>query len=73
MNDTVRVKFLTVEVNLLLWILALGSASSAGLSRDFMWPIVVGFVFAAVWQHQAYYRRKREQKAEHSLPATKAP
>ena len=69
MFDTIRVRLFTVEVNLVLWLIALGAVLSADVKDALVWPVVAGFVFAAVWQHQTFYQRRRERKAAQPTPA----
>ena len=75
MFDRIRVLFFTVELNLVFWLIALGSAFHAGVRGWPLWSIIVGVLFAALWQHQAYYRRKRESsenQAESTLQLHKS-
>jgi len=67
MFENIRVSFFTVELNLVFWLAALGSALSADIHGWPLWTTIGGFLFAAIWQHQAYYRRKRDR--QHSVTA----
>ena len=51
-----RLFFYAIQVNLLLWMIAIAvvlNGANAQLTRS---VVVAGFVFAALFQHQAYYR-----------------
>ncbi len=62
MFEKIRVSFIAVELNLLLWLVALGSAFSAQIHGWPLWTTIGGFLYAAIWQHQAYYRRKHDRQ-----------
>ena len=62
-NQTLKALFLTVEVNLLLWLAALGLVLGAGEDVGALRTlIIVGTVFAAIAQHWAYYAVRRQTK-----------
>jgi len=71
MRRLLKLTFLTVEVNLLLWLAMAGvtlrhNATPGGAAHsavDLRWLAFIGVAFAAVVQHWAYYalyRRARE-------------
>jgi len=72
MFNTARSRFYFVEINLVLWLIALGSVLSLDVDRKLLWPVVAGFVFAAIGQHQAFYQRKREREVARSTSAQDA-
>ena len=64
MKGTLRKLFLTVEINLILWLAALGmvmmaSDKDAGALKTL---IIVGVAFAAIVQHWAYYAAYKRAK-----------
>jgi hypothetical protein len=56
MKNTLKALFVTVEVNLILWLAASGMALDPSTeAADLKIVVIVGVVFAAVVQHWAYY------------------
>ncbi len=72
MFDKVKVPYSAICLNLLLWLMAVGAALSAEVATEFFWPAVVGLIFAAILQHQAYYCRARERKEKRVAAASDA-
>ncbi len=62
MFENIRVSFFVVELNLVFWLVALGSVLSTDIHGWPLWTTISGFLFAVIWQHQAYYRCKRDRK-----------
>jgi hypothetical protein len=63
MKGTLKKLFLTVEINLILWLIAFGMIMKSdedvsGLKT----VIIVGVVFAAIVQHWAYYAAYKRAK-----------
>ncbi len=61
MAKTLKKMFLAVEVNLILWLVVFGAAKSNNGLVDVK-LVTVGFVFAAVIQHWAYYACYKKAK-----------
>ncbi len=63
MKGTLKKLFMTVEINLILWLAALamvmGSDKDAGVLKTL---IIVGVAFAAIVQHWAYYAAYKRAK-----------
>ncbi len=56
MKRLLRKLFLTVEVNLMLWLAALGTVMASDEDAGALKPVlIVGLAFAAIVQHWAYY------------------
>jgi len=72
MFDKVKVPYWVICLNLLLWLMAVGASHSAEVAIEFFWPVVVGLIFAAMLQHQAYYRRARERKEKRAAAVSDA-
>jgi hypothetical protein len=84
-NDCEKVFHRTAQLNLLLWLVLMGSAAAGNLDVWTGWPagrveveflvIVVGTLFAAITQHRAWYRyrdwkrRQRRQNAADDMVA----
>ena len=63
MKGTLRKLFLTVEINLILWIAALGMIMGADKDASALKPLlIVGVSFAAIVQHWAYYAAYKRAK-----------
>ena len=56
MKRTLRIMFIAIEINLIMWLLMLGvtSVTDAGVPSSGT-TVLVGLVLAAVVQHWAYY------------------
>ncbi len=52
--------FWAIEINLIFWLLTLGSVISDQMNRSTTGVVVVGFLFAAGFQHWAYYNLKQK-------------
>jgi len=72
MFGTVKMSFFLVEINLVLWLVALGTVLTSGVRNDTLWVAIAGFIFAAIWQHQAFYRRRRDREAARSTHESEA-
>ena len=63
MKGTLKRLFVTVEINLILWLIALGMVMAPDENADALKAlIVVGIVFAAIAQHWAYYAAYKRAK-----------
>ncbi len=62
MRRSLKLLFFAIEVNLLLWLAAAGTAWSEPVGRAAVMPIIVGTAFAAIVQHWAYYAVYRKAK-----------
>ena len=64
MRRTLKLLFWVIEINLILWVIALGSVFSVDMQgRGVKGVIIAGVVFAILAQHWAYYsvyKRARE-------------
>ena len=63
MNDSKQRGWLyaAIVVNLFLWMAVFGSMNGVGV-RDTKALAIAGFVFAALWQHWAYYALWKAQR-----------
>lgn len=66
MRRTLKLLFWTIEINLILWVVALGAVFSADEHGPTAKSVVaVGLVFAMLAQHWAYYAvYKRAQEMQ---------
>ncbi|UCE60729.1 MAG: hypothetical protein JSU63_03055 [Phycisphaerales bacterium] len=57
MKRTLRILFLAVEINLLLWLAVFGMLQAPGAAGSALIKqlVVAGVAFAAIVQHWAYY------------------
>jgi hypothetical protein len=63
MKGTLKALFLTVEINLILWLAAFGMVMASGKDVGALKTlIIVGVVFAAIVQHWAYYAAYKRAK-----------
>ena len=65
-----RLSYLTVEINLILWLAMLGALLANDVEGWPLWSVSAGCLFAAVCEHQAYYKRKHDRKAIQNQIAT---
>ena len=63
MKGTLKKLFMTVEINLILWIAALGTFMASDEDAGALKPVlIVGLAFAAIVQHWAYYAAYKRAK-----------
>ena len=63
MKGTLKKLFMTVEINLILWLVAFGMVmASDNDTRALKTLIVVGVAFTAIVQHWAYYAVYKQAK-----------
>lgn len=68
----VKVPYWVISLNLLLWLVAGGAALSSGAGDAATWTAFAGLIFAAILQHQAYYRRARDRKKDRTASGSGA-
>jgi hypothetical protein len=63
--------FLTIELNLILWLILLGNAvanNGGAIWRDGVWVdgriVIVGMILSVFSQHWAYRRARRQEKGQ---------
>ena len=67
MSRTIRFMYITIEINLVIWLVMMAQVFHAG-SADLLKPTAIaGFAFSALAQHWAYYAMRKSCQSKSSV------